>query len=244
VEWIRGAVARYQEPLLRFAVRLTRDRERARDVVQDTFLKLCDQPRGAVEGHLARWLFTVCRNRARDVARKEGRMSLLDGGQLEAWESREPAPDVVVEKDEESRELSRLLATLPERQQEVLRLRFRNDLSYAEIAEALELSVSHVGVLIAQLDATARTLREVLRHEESPKLTETQRRRIDARSRPVAAGRALWVGGGLAAAALLALAVWLPLGPETDSQVAPSGPVVVRPERVPLGSRPLPLAPS
>ena len=40
------------------------------------------------------------------------------------------------------------LATLPPRTQEVLRLRFQEGLSYKEIAGVMQLTVSHVGVLI------------------------------------------------------------------------------------------------
>ena len=44
--------------------------------------------------------------------------------------------------------LLRILGTLPPRQQEVLQLKFQNDLSYQQISEITELSVSNVGVLI------------------------------------------------------------------------------------------------
>ena len=40
--------------------------------MQDAFLRLCQADRAKVDGHLAAWLYTVCRNRAYDVRRKEG----------------------------------------------------------------------------------------------------------------------------------------------------------------------------
>ena len=43
--WIRSAVARYEGPLTLYAARRLGDADRARDVVQDTFLKLCRQER-------------------------------------------------------------------------------------------------------------------------------------------------------------------------------------------------------
>ena len=52
-QWIRDAFDRYEGPLVRYAMRLTGNLESARDVVQDTFLRLCRQPRDRVEGHLA-----------------------------------------------------------------------------------------------------------------------------------------------------------------------------------------------
>src|SRR5215813_7475985 len=77
-EWIAEALARYEAPLLRFAARLLRDGDRARDTVQETFLQLCEQDRATVEGHLAAWLFRVCRNRALDLRRKETRMEIVE----------------------------------------------------------------------------------------------------------------------------------------------------------------------
>ncbi len=62
--WVTGAVARFEKPLFVYASRLLRDAEAARDVVQETFLKLCASERESVDDHLAEWLFTVCRNRA------------------------------------------------------------------------------------------------------------------------------------------------------------------------------------
>ncbi len=71
LRWLRDLLQRYEGRLLRYAERFTHDPERARDVVQDTFCRLCQQPRHAVAGREAAWLFRVCRNRAIDVARGE-----------------------------------------------------------------------------------------------------------------------------------------------------------------------------
>src|SRR2546425_13261338 len=73
-EWVKAAVDRYAGPLTRYAVLITGDLEQAREVVQDTFVRLCAEKPSRVNSHLAQWLFTVCRNRALDVQRKENRM--------------------------------------------------------------------------------------------------------------------------------------------------------------------------
>ena len=75
--WIRSAVEAYERPLVRYAARITGDVERGRDVAQEAFLRLCRADRASIDGHLAEWLFTVCRNRALDVKRKEMRMATL-----------------------------------------------------------------------------------------------------------------------------------------------------------------------
>src|SRR4051812_20231634 len=81
--WIRSAVERFEGPLTLYAARLLRDADAARDVVQDTFLRLCSQPRAEIQARLAEWLFTVCRNRALDVLRKESRMTQLSDEQVQ-----------------------------------------------------------------------------------------------------------------------------------------------------------------
>ncbi|RKY20082.1 MAG: sigma-70 family RNA polymerase sigma factor [Planctomycetota bacterium] len=144
--WIRDAIARYEGPLLRYAAGLTRDRERARDVVQDTFMRLCRAERAAVERRLAPWLYTVCRNRAIDVCRKEGRMGSTTDEAAVIGHEAEPAAAVEA-RETHSRALD-LIGRLPDKQREVIRLKFQSGLTYAQIAEVTSLSVSHVGVLI------------------------------------------------------------------------------------------------
>jgi RNA polymerase sigma factor (sigma-70 family) len=158
-DWVRGAVARFEGPLLLYASRLLRDPEAARDVVQETFLKLCAADRAAVEGHLAEWLFTVCRNRALDVLRKEQRMSQLREEQMHRCLSADPGPLDVVERQELGRRVLELLDNLPVNQREVLRLKFQNGFSYQEISRISGHSISNVGYLI---HAGVKTLRGYL----------------------------------------------------------------------------------
>jgi RNA polymerase sigma factor (sigma-70 family) len=145
---IGDALSRFEAPLLRYARRLLSDGERARDVVQDTFLQLCRQDPARVDGHLAQWLFTVCRNRALDVQRREGRLRPLDEDALSEQPSPEPTPSRRLEGREALDEVRAVLATLPASQQEVLHLKFQDHLSYQEIAAVTGLTVSHVGVLV------------------------------------------------------------------------------------------------
>ena len=141
-------VRRFESPLLQYAARITGDRERARDIVQETFVQLQRGDRAQIDNAPAKWLFTVCRNRALNVCRKERRMLYLDDELMEARPGLEPAPYEQLEQKEASGFLLRIVATLPPRQQEVLQLKFQNDFSYQEISEITKLSVSNVGVLI------------------------------------------------------------------------------------------------
>ena len=146
--WIRDALARFEGRLLRYAIRLTGNAESGRDVVQETFLKLCDQKPEQIDGHLEPWLFTVCRNRALDVLRKEHRMTQLHDEQVNRCLSTAPGPLDVAERHDLGARALALLDTLPPNQREVIRLKFQNGFSYQEISRISGHSVSNVGYLI------------------------------------------------------------------------------------------------
>ncbi|MGH7981818.1 MAG: RNA polymerase sigma factor [Candidatus Udaeobacter sp.] len=139
---------RFEIPLLQYAMRITGDRERARDVVQETFVKF--QRNGAInrQDEPATWLFTVCRNGALNVCRKERRMMYLDEETIEFRESEQPMPFGELEQKEATDFLLRIVATLPARQQEVIQLKFQNDLSYRQIAAIMKTTANNVGVLL------------------------------------------------------------------------------------------------
>lgn len=140
--------AEQSAPLTRYATRLLRDPDRARDVVQDAFVRFMAQPEAAVDGHAVEWLFTVTRNRALDVLRKEKRMRTFEEGELERASTSEPRPGATLEAAETQASVLRLIDRLPPNQQEVVRLKFQNGFSYKEIARITELSVTNVGFLI------------------------------------------------------------------------------------------------
>src|SRR6266436_10406901 len=150
-------VHRFEIPLLQYARRITGDREQARDVVQETFVKF--QRNGALrrEDEPATWLFTVCRNAALNVCRKERRMMYVDEEVIEARESEQPMPFDQLEQREATGFLLQIVGTLPPRQQEVIQLKFQNDLSYQQTAEVMQTTANNVGVL---LHTALRTLRQ------------------------------------------------------------------------------------
>ena len=137
----------YQSRLIAFAARITGDLESARDVVQDTFLRLCQQDMDNVD-HLPAWLFRVCRNRALDIRKKEGPLEPLDDAADAPTHGVSLDPHRLLEQSEAARRVLAAVADLPPAQQEVLRLRFQEELSYKEISAVTGHSVSSVGFLI------------------------------------------------------------------------------------------------
>lgn len=157
LEWIRAVVREYERPLTLYATGILHDADRAGDVVQDAFLKLCEQDRTAVESHVKPWLFAVCRNRALDILRKDKRMFQLKPEAAAARAGADSEPGQVMEIQESVSRVLELLADLPERQQEAIRLKFQHGHSYREISEVMDTNVSNVGVLI---HTGMKTLRE------------------------------------------------------------------------------------
>ncbi len=145
-EWIAEALGRWERPLVRRAAGLLGgDLERARDVVQEAFLRLCRERPERLDGRTGEWLFTVVRNLALDVQRKERSMRATDPGATGARADAAPGPAEVAERGDTLISVARALEALPDEQREVLRLKFQDGLSYAEIAQATELSVANVG---------------------------------------------------------------------------------------------------
>ncbi len=147
-ERMKALLARFELPLLQYATRIVGDRDRARDVVQETFMKFQNNGASSSQSEPATWLFTVCRNGALNVCRKEKRMTFLDEEIIEARPDEQPMPFERIEQNEAAGFLLRIVATLPPRQQEVVQLKFQNDLSYQQIAEITKTTANNVGVLV------------------------------------------------------------------------------------------------
>ena len=144
------AVADYERLLVNYAYSLLKDVEKSRDVVQETFVKLCQQEPDHVRASLKAWLFTVCRNGALDMLRKDRRMISVEPTTIEIMGCESPTPDQSASRKDSHGQALAFLERLPLKQREVIRLRFQSDLSYREISEITQLSESNVGFLLHQ----------------------------------------------------------------------------------------------
>jgi RNA polymerase sigma factor (sigma-70 family) len=143
-DWVIEALDLHERPLLRYASWLLGDGDVARDVVQETFLRLCREDPTRLADHVAPWLFTVCRNLALDARTKSARDTAIE------------AADIAVTCDLEERhdaqqalgQIFEVLETLPRNQREVVYLKFKGGLSYKEISAVTQLSITNVGFLL------------------------------------------------------------------------------------------------
>jgi RNA polymerase sigma-70 factor (ECF subfamily) len=146
-------VREVQPALLAYARSLVRDEQTARDIVQETFLRLFRKPPAA--GSTKAWLFSVCRTRAIDWWRSRHEFTLAADPESNGPDFFERLPDEAavlpveaMENAETTAEVFRYVEALPARQRELVRLKFQSGLSYKEIAEATGLTVTNVGFLL------------------------------------------------------------------------------------------------
>lgn len=147
-ELVERAVSEYESPLIGYARTIVHDLDRARDVVQDTFIRLYQQDASKVRDGLKPWLFTVCRNRALDVLRKEKRLVAVDDEILAAEDSGVAPPNQIAADHERVALVKGYIARLPENQATVILLKFEKGYSYQEISDATGLTSGNVGFLI------------------------------------------------------------------------------------------------
>ncbi len=158
-EWIRWAVTKYEGKLMRYAISLVGNIEKAREIVQETFFKLWKQNRSKIDDYLLPWLLRVCRNHAFDVLRKEKRMENISDEQL--LEDKDAiCQDEDLCKRERFDTVKQAMQGLQKKQQEILIIKFQNDLSYKEISEVTGYTVSNVGFIMHEAISN---LREVLK---------------------------------------------------------------------------------
>ncbi|MBI5652513.1 MAG: sigma-70 family RNA polymerase sigma factor [Chloroflexi bacterium] len=150
----RDLVERYTAPLYNLALRLVRDPMEAENVTQETFLRvLLALDRVRLDAPLKPYLFQIAVNVCRDFARKRKPHLFSDLDQLNA-PAAEPASEAIAddapmlwEQLEETELRERVRAkfeNLPAHYQVVITLRYVEDLSYEEIARALDLPLNTV----------------------------------------------------------------------------------------------------
>ncbi|MDO8614144.1 MAG: sigma-70 family RNA polymerase sigma factor [Dehalococcoidia bacterium] len=126
------------------------------DVFERAFLKMDSLRNGDA---LSTWLFTIARNIIISHARKFSRETVVDP---EIIREIAPARDSVEHEilmREEVRTLARLVRRLPQREQDIVALKFDAELSNTQIAQIMELNEPNVRVILFR---TLRKLRQMM----------------------------------------------------------------------------------
>jgi RNA polymerase sigma-70 factor (ECF subfamily) len=150
--------------LVAFATRYVGERATAEELVQSLFADLWESRENwPITTNARAYLYGAIRNRALN-ARKRGQVeqdwdTVSERADTDAMQTTPARPDEELEASETHERLERAFGRLPERCRLTMQLRWRDQLSYAEIAETLGISVKGVE---NQLSRGLKALRELL----------------------------------------------------------------------------------
>jgi RNA polymerase sigma-70 factor (ECF subfamily) len=165
-------VRRYGGSVLRYLTRMSRSREQAEDLFQETFRRVHEKAHTFRGGRFRPWLFTIATRVAIDGLRKRKRLQVLslnrksdcskrNGEELGAVAVADNSfnPSQEAEKAERAEQVRQTIELLPAKQRATLVLAYYQQLSYREVAEVLGCSIGTVKV---QMYRALRTLAQKL----------------------------------------------------------------------------------
>jgi RNA polymerase sigma-70 factor (ECF subfamily) len=173
------------DSLYRAALRLTRVRADAEDLVQETYLKAfraADQFQPGT--NLRAWLFTILHNTARNRARDRARDTVSIDSEIvdRAADAPPPGgasagasetPETLLLRETLAPELQAAIDALPEAFREAVWLRDVEEFSYAEIAEMLSIPL---GTVMSRISRGRRMLFDALTHPSASQSSVAGRR--------------------------------------------------------------------
>jgi RNA polymerase sigma-70 factor (ECF subfamily) len=125
----------YAQPVFRYLFSRMGSVPEAEDATAQTFLAALERfPKYRHDGYFASWLFSIARNKAVDYFRKQHKETSLEEAEFI------PADASMMQqviKTERVAALSKLISTLSEEEQELIRLRYIAELSFADIGHLL-----------------------------------------------------------------------------------------------------------
>jgi RNA polymerase sigma-70 factor (ECF subfamily) len=152
-------VERYKQPLFNFVFRTLRDETETEDVAQNTFLQVWkSRARYERTAKFSTWLFTIARNLCLNEIRRRSRHPAESLEETHAEHDDQPSrqyedkkiflPTETALHGELAQKIEEALAELPENQRTAILLCRQDELSYEEIAEVLDCSLSATKSLI------------------------------------------------------------------------------------------------
>lgn len=97
------------------------------------------------------WIFTIARNTIADFYRAQPKVQMVNINEAVTTPSREPGPEETAESSEEKQLLRECITRLPGNEQEIVQLKFAMEMTNRDIAKALGLTESNVGVMLYRI---------------------------------------------------------------------------------------------
>lgn len=169
-------IDKYKNQLFATVLRMTKNPEDAQDLVQEAFIKVYEQlNKYDFKGSFSSWLYRVTINHCLDELRKKRyQVEHITFNEKGIDSSEENEPEIVFLKKEKSRQLEKLIASLPEDERMIILLRYANERSYEEISELLHIPLSTVR---NKLHRAKKKLRKIVQAEKGGYFNEVYERR-------------------------------------------------------------------
>ena len=178
-------VHRYHAPIYQYIERLVKDSKKAEDLVQETFIRLIKQlQQKHIPTHPKAWLYRVATNLCKDYWKSaQYRSEAPPVDELPVKKDEKASVVEIYEHQETRKEILHALSHLPESQQQIVMLRFYQDLKLKEIAEILDLPL---GTVKSNLFHALKKLKNFMEDEtkeavKSEQLQEQRRRNVHVR---------------------------------------------------------------
>lgn len=143
-EFIEAAVLKHYDEIYLFILRRCGSEENAKDICQNTFMKLASSAKAYTEqGKIRAYLFKIAINCCNDYYRNEKIHLPLYSAENLAAESEKSPPYIAEAKEKQARVLN-TLSKLPPAQKDILLLRYCHDMKPREIAACLSIPVATV----------------------------------------------------------------------------------------------------
>lgn len=152
-------IQKYRESLLYHAICIVKDRDEAYDLVQEVFIRAIREERlFTPDFRIKAWLYRVTSNLCFNLVRnKKRRSAILDAAKMSDRSDADQLLDIF--SDERRTEVLKAISTLSEEHQNILMMRYYNDLSYKELSEVLDVKL---GTVMSRLSRARSKLLEVL----------------------------------------------------------------------------------
>jgi RNA polymerase sigma-70 factor, ECF subfamily len=164
VEAFRPLVERYEPKIMRYAERFLFDRDRAKDLVQEVFIKAYVNIKSFdTKRRFSPWVYRIAHNEFVNAIKKDKREATVSLFQFDVLLPH-PIAKETASGDLERREiktlLTRSLAALDPKYREPLTLYYLEEMNYKEIADILRVPVSTVGIRLQRGKAALRKIVE------------------------------------------------------------------------------------
>jgi len=121
------------------------------DLVSEIFLRVWHKLNhfsGGTEAQFKGWMYTIAHNLIVDLFRKSKKNVSLDEAEFLVCSDPDKSPEVLTKQQLQLETIALHMKSLPVKQQEVITLRFFQDLPYEEIAHALGTSEGNVRIIL------------------------------------------------------------------------------------------------